>query len=336
MQRNSAQDAPHVTHGSKSGTTTRAGRWLTTVALVWVGSTCAFFWTAQSAPTVPPIARDALLSLLLIYLPVFLLAVCWLLFLTRGRSKVNWKANFSLERGTAVKDVAAVFGYLILTQLLLGLWGHTGLHFPGPDVYQKGLHGLQDVAVWVGLYFVTYVIGPALWLAHRSFDWKGLLTSLRWKRDLWIIGAYWALDFFGPIATGATFLGLDAGFYAAGIPGGIVVNTLGAGLPVVILMHIILIPRLQVILDNKFATIAVAGLFYAIFSLFDPGVDYSSEQQGLLSITYILMTQMLVGMGKAAFTVVTGNPFIHFISLHVLSARIPLDTEMYGEIFGGH
>jgi len=75
-------------------------------------------------------------------------------------------------------------------------------------------------------------------------------------------------------------------------------------------------------------------LFYAIFSLFDPGVDYSSEQQSLLSITYILMTQMLVGMGKAAFTVVTGNPFIHFISLHVLSARIPLDTEMYGEIFG--
>jgi hypothetical protein len=45
------------------------------------------------------------------------------------------------------------------------------------------------------------------------------------------------------------------------------------------------------------------------------------------------MTQTLVGMGKAAFTVVMGNPFIHFIALHVLSARIPFDTKMYIEIF---
>jgi len=40
-------------------------------------------------------------------------------------------------------------------------------------------------------------------------------------------------------------------------------------------------------------------------------------------------------MGKATFTVVTGNPWIHFITLHVLSARIPFDTKMFAEIFGG-
>ena len=45
------------------------------------------------------------------------------------------------------------------------------------------------------------------------------------------------------------------------------------------------------------------------------------------------MTQVLVGMGKATFTVVTGNPWIHFITLHVLSARNAFDTAMYAEIF---
>lgn len=45
------------------------------------------------------------------------------------------------------------------------------------------------------------------------------------------------------------------------------------------------------------------------------------------------MTQMLVGMGKTTFTVVTANPFIHFVTLHVLSARVHLDTAMYAEIF---
>jgi hypothetical protein len=91
----------------------------------------------------------------------------------------------------------------------------------------------------------------------------------------------------------------------------------------------------MLLFDSKLAVIAIAGFFYAIFSLFDPGVDYGSVEMGALSITYIIMTQVLVGMGKATFTVVTGNPWIHFITLHVLSARIPFDTEMYAEIFAG-
>ena len=79
--------------------------------------------------------------------------------------------------------------------------------------------------------------------------------------------------------------------------------------------------------------ILLGGLFYSIFSLFDPGVDYGSLETTLTSITYIIMTQTLVGMGKSTFTVVTGNPFVHFITLHVISARVPFDTRMYIEIF---
>jgi hypothetical protein len=85
---------------------------------------------------------------------------------------------------------------------------------------------------------------------------------------------------------------------------------------------------------NKLTTISLAGVFYAIFSLFDQGVAYHSAGVGFMSVMYIFMTQILVGMGKATFTVVTGNPLVHFITLHIVSARIPLDTKMYAEIFG--
>ena len=112
-------------------------------------------------------------------------------------------------------------------------------------------------------------------------------------------------------------------------------NTFGAGLPVVILMHVVVIPRLMLMYESKLTVIAIAGLFYAVFSLFDPGVDYSTTEMSVLSVTYIVMTQMLVGMGKATFTVVTANPFIHYATLHVLSARIPFDTAMFAEIFRG-
>jgi len=108
---------------------------------------------------------------------------------------------------------------------------------------------------------------------------------------------------------------------------------LGAGLPVVVMMHMIFIPRVAVLIDNKLTVILLGGLFYSVFSLFDQGVDYSSFSSGFTSFTYIVMTQTLVGMGKATFTVVTGNPFVHFIALHVISARVPFDTRMYIEIF---
>ena len=95
-------------------------------------------------------------------------------------------------------------------------------------------------------------------------------------RDGWIIVAYWALDFFGPIISGGAdfFGGISIAQYAQGIPWGIFINSLGAGLPVVIMMHIIFIPRIAVIFKNKLTVIFLGGLFYSLFSLFDQGVDY--------------------------------------------------------------
>lgn len=131
------------------------------------------------------------------------------------------------------------------------------------------------------------------------------------------------------------FYWLRAQQYAVGVPASVLANTFGAGLPVIILMHVVLIPRLMLMYESKLTVIAIAGLFYAVCSSFDPGVDYSTTEMSVLSVTYIVMTQMLVGMGKATFTVVTANPFIHSATLHVLSARIPFETETFAEIFRG-
>ncbi|MDA9566085.1 hypothetical protein N9R55_03325, partial [Porticoccaceae bacterium] len=191
------------------------------------------------------------------------------------------------------------------------------------------------VWIWAVTYMITYTVLPLLWLRRRGFSLRKLFSSLQWIRDLWIIVAYWALDFFGPILAGATdFIGgITASQYAQGVPLGIFFNALGAGLPVVVMMHMIFIPRVALLVKNKLTVIVLGGLFYSVFSIFDQGVDYSTLTIGLTSFTYVVMTQTLVGMGKATFTVVTGNPFIHFITLHVVSARVPFDTRMYIEIF---
>lgn len=303
--------------------------------LIWTVATSCYFLFVYMGFGVSHIAQDGLMSLLTIYLPVLILTVFLLLYLTRYREPVNWVDLYGIDKTTAKNEAWLAVVYLLATQLILGAGFNLGLHFPGTDVYSSGSHSQIDVWIWVITYSITYTILPLLWLKYKGVSLKKLITSLKWKRDMWIIIGYWALDFFGPILAGSTdfFGGISASQYAQGIPLGIFVNSLGAGLPVVIMMHLIFIPRIAVLIDNKLTTILLGGLFYSIFSLFDQGVDYSSVSVGLTSLTYIIMTQTLVGMGKATFTVVTGNPFMHFITLHVISARVPFDTRMYIEIF---
>jgi len=313
----------------------RSGQLLFGLSLAWIVAVAVFVAIDSRGTIRPPIAAEGLFSLLSVYLPVLALSVFLLLFLTRRRDSFLWAQRFDVNRQTAGKEALWIFVYLLTTQLILGSAFKTGLHFPGPDIYQQADHRWGEVIAWMLLNGLIYVALPLFWLNRVGFGFKSLFYPWPWRQNLWIIAAYWALDFFGPIIGGVDFFSLSTADYAVGVPTSVVANTIGAGLPVLLLMHVMLIPRLMLLFDSKLTVIAIAGVFYAIFSLFDPGVDYGSVEMGALSITYIIMTQVLVGMGKATFTVVTGNPWIHFITLHVLSARIPFDTEMYAEIFAG-
>ena len=310
-------------------------KFLVTALFLWIVATFSYFFFIQIGFSVSSIAQDGLASLLTTYLPVFVFAVLLLLYLTRKREAVNWIELYSVKKSSAKKEALFCVVYLLVTQLILGLGFNIGLHFPGTDIYSSGSHSQTDVWIWVITYTFTYTVLPLIWLRRRGFSLKKLLGSFKWFRDLWIIIAYWALDFFGPIFSGSTdFIGgISSSQYMQGVPLGIFINTLGAGLPVVVMMHMIFIPRIAVLIDSKLTVILLGGLFYSLFSLFDQGTDYSSISYSLTSFTYIVMTQTLVGMGKATFTVVTGNPFVHFITLHVISARVPFDTKMYIEIF---
>ena len=303
------------------------------IGLAWFATTVVFFGTQIGSTAVPPIAEDAVSSLLFAYFPVLALCVFLLLYLTRSRDAFDWEALYSVNKEKAGIEVLTAFIYLLVTQLILGLLFDAGLHFPGPHVYESGSFAYQHVVLWTLVNSLVYVLVPLLWLHSKGLNIAEFMRALQWRRNIWILITFWALDFFGPIIGGVPFFSLTAEQYLVGIPTSILVNTFGAGLPVVILMHVVLIPRLMLVYESKLVVISIAGLFYALFSLFDPGVDYSSLNMATLSVTYIVMTQVLVGMGKATFTVVTANPFIHFITLHVLSARVPFDTAMYAEIF---
>ena len=45
---------------------------------------------------------------------------------------------------------------------------------------------------------------------------------------------------------------------------------------------------------------------------------FDASALNIRCVTHVVMTQALLGMGKATFTLVTGKLFVHFIALYIL------------------
>ncbi|MDG1508061.1 MAG: hypothetical protein P8Q28_09630, partial [Luminiphilus sp.] len=221
------------------------------LAVGWLLVAGLFFMTESTAVAIPPIAMEAASSLLLMYFPVLVLTVFLLLFLTRQRESFNWASLYRVNRDRATAEVWIAFAYVFVTQLFLGAGFSIGLHFPGPFVFESGVFDWIDVVFWMFANTAVYVVIPLYWLRAQGFNFAEFMASLQWRRNIWILAAFWALDFFGPIIGGLPFFSLTAEQYAVGVPTSVLVNTFGAGLPVVILMHVVLIPRLMLMYENK-------------------------------------------------------------------------------------
>jgi len=69
----------------------------------WIVATFFYFFSVQKGFDVSPIAEDGLTSLLTAYIPVLVLSVFLLLYLTRKRDAVNWINLYSVKKSTAKK-----------------------------------------------------------------------------------------------------------------------------------------------------------------------------------------------------------------------------------------
>ena len=121
-------------------------------SIFWIVVTSSYFLFSSMGFALSPISEGGLNSLLTIYIPVLLLSVFLLLYLTRKRERVDWVELYAVDKESAKKEAWLCLIYLIITQLILGLGFNLGLHFPGTDIYSSGSHSQQDVLIWV----ITY------------------------------------------------------------------------------------------------------------------------------------------------------------------------------------
>jgi hypothetical protein len=108
------------------------------------------------------------------YLPVLALCVFLLLFLTRTAFAHRMGAATSMSTSSRARDpeLWLVCAYLLITQIGLGFFWNTGLHFPGPEVYERNTHHWHDVVRWMLLNGVFYIVD-----SHLLASTNGLARS---------------------------------------------------------------------------------------------------------------------------------------------------------------
>jgi hypothetical protein len=194
-----------------------------------------------------PVRVQALLQFLSPVPPLLLMGVTYLL--TRKRVVPDMAAR-APESGVAAREIAALWGYgacvLVLGQILgRRLFGEgIGLHLNGSLFGITRTQTPQEVWLWALYNFILYAAAPYLLFRRRGYSREALnLKSSNAKNDTFVILVVLALESALELAGKGGVLGLTLHQFMLGGLISFVVHLLGTGIPVMIFIYSILLPR---------------------------------------------------------------------------------------------
>src|SRR5438309_1116748 len=107
----------------------------------------------------------------------------------------------------------------------------------------------------------------------------------------------------------------------------------GTGLPIMIFLTSILVPRYQKLTGSTAATCVLSGFTYAAMHLTEYWTRYDSPAHAALSVIFIVLLFGGPGMVKAYLTLRTGNAWVHLWGYHMIWPHLTGDTPVFVKIF---
>ncbi|MFG3417587.1 hypothetical protein [Micromonospora sp. NPDC048063] len=266
---------------------------------------------------------------------VVLAAIVWLL--TR-RAAVDVAAR-APTTPTARRELLGLMGYGLMAQLLGAALGHAlgwhaiSFHLAGTLIGGEDHLGPAEVLGWAAYNATVYAALPYLWF-RRRYDTTALcLRSANRRRDLTVIGVVLAIESVTQLlGLSSAILTLTAGQVASGVPLTFVLYLLGTGLPTLVFVQALVVPRLAR-LTGRVGAVALGGLTYAALHLGDAWTSYASAEDTAASIGLVLLVYTLPGMFKAFLTVRTGNAWVHLWAYHAIAPHTLIDTPLVVRVF---
>ena len=270
--------------------------------------------------------------------PLYSLILLAVIFaLTQGRSvDVGTRTP---ERAVARRETFAVLVYgaiVLIAGQFVGRWVGVhglGLHLSGSMFGLSEPVSPREVYAWSIYNFVFYAALPYWFFRRRGYSNEQLcLRSSNLRNDILVIVGILGIGLAGDLRRNAIWT-LSGHQLAVGSALAFTASLFGTGLPIMIFLTSILIPRYKKLTGSTAATVVLGGFTYAALHLSEYWTRYDSFAHGALSFVFIMLLFGGPGMVKSYLTQRTGNAWVHLWGYHAIWPHVSDDTGIFVTIF---
>ena len=268
-----------------------------------------------------------------------LLLIAIIFYLTRGRNETQQilpQADPRVLKKEIFELIAYGASVLAGGQLLghiLGMGG-IGLHLPGTLYLTHSIPSVFQTFVWMIYNLVFFALIPYFWFRNKGYSKSDvLLRSRNFKNDLVVIFVILALESMAQFFALSNLQGLSGAQLFWGAIISFLVYLFGTGLPILIFVQALLVPRYFRV-SNSFATaVVLGGVSYAALHMFEYWTLYDSWQHILVSLIVVGLQFIGPGMVKSTLTLRTGNAWTHLWAYHAIAPHVVVDLANIVRIF---
>ena len=259
--------------------------------------------------------------------------------LTRRRA-VPDMASRAPDAAVAGREVAALWAYgaaVLAVGQIVGRWlfgAGIGLHLNGSLFGATRQETPQEVWIWALYNLVFYAVVPFLVFRARGYSREALnLKSTNLRNDALVVAVILALEAMVELG-GSGIFKLTGHQMLVGGALSFVVHLLGTGLPVMVFIYAILLPRYARLTGSAAVTVLLGALSYAALHLCEYWTRYDSLPHALLSVIFVVLTFLGPGLIKSYLTLRTGNAWVHLWAYHAIAPHVTMDTPLIVKAFG--
>ena len=276
-----------------------------------------------------------------VVLAALLILIVVIYFLTRRRAIPDQGAR-APNVPMAVRETLALWIYgavgMALGRIIgLKMFGEgIGMHLNGSLFGATRVQTPAEVWTWAIFNFLWFAVAPYIVFRARGYSREALnLKSTNLRNDTLVIAVVLAIMLALDLAGGG-LLKLDAHQILAGGAISFAVHLLGTGLPVMVFIYAIMMPRYVRVTGSAATAVLLGAASYAAVHVFEYWTVYDSVPHAVLSVIFVFLTFVPPGLVKSYLTLRTGNAWVHLWAFHAISPHVTADTPNIVNIFGIH
>lgn len=256
---------------------------------------------------------------------------------TRRRERPVFAARTPVK-AVALLETLWLWVYALIALSVLGLGYGVGLHLPG-TIFQPDVSlSVSYTLAWAGVNFALFAVLPYGVFRARGYSNADLgLRSLNLRADVVLIVVVLLVESIGEwfgIPEGFRFFTLTPSQMAVGGSLTLLLHLVGTGIPIMIFIQSILVPRYLKLTNSVATSVILGGLSYASFHLFEFWAVYGSPEAAVVSILFVYLQFTGAGMIKAFMTLRSGNSWTHLWGYHVIAPHLWMDAAIIVAAFG--